>query len=163
MLQMRKVFYAFAIVLIALIITPNAIMRVSACADCDDDDPITLSDRLANIAPSLAEINFDVLLADAVQDRYEEELFIVISMQEGQVDIVSVKVVNNDQLGLLSIYTDDGVELLILTLKNQSCIVHVLDSVGYGMGWHPYYQIWIAGVFWRCRHCPFEIFIFVHR
>ena len=120
MLQMRKVFYAFAIVLIALIITPNAIMRVSACADCDH---ITLSDRLAHIAPSLAEIDFDVLLADI--DQYED-FFIVIRMQEiyGQVDVLSVNVVSEEQLGLLFIYADEDLNLLLsipLASINAGC------------------------------------------
>ena len=113
-LQMKKIFYAFAIILIVLIITPNAVMSVSACADCDDH--LTLSEILANIDPSLAEIDFDAILADVVQDGHEDELFIVISMQEvyGQTDVVSVQVVNEEQLELIIIYADDGTDLLLI-------------------------------------------------
>ena len=124
-MNFRKLFYTFAVALIALIITPTTAMRVSACADYDYDH-ITLSDRLANINPSLAEIDFDALLADVIQDGYEEGLFIVISMQEvyGQTGIVSVQVVNEVQLGLLFTYTNKGSDLLLimpLASINSTC------------------------------------------
>ena len=169
MLRMKKVFYAFAIILVALIITPNAVMRVLACADCDDEHPTF---RFADITPSLAEIDFDALLADVIRDRYEEEgFFIVISMQEvyGQIDVISVEVLNEDQLRLFITYANDEVELLILSSNTQGlCSPCPYDALifiwDYAIKrWNPHLGMWQWGIIVICSICGLVDFIFPYR
>ena len=150
MLQIKKIFYTFAVVLIALVITPNAAMRVSAC-----DDHITLSDKLADITPSFVEIDFYALLADAVQDRYEEELFIVISMQEGQVDVVSVEVVNEERLRLLAVYAGEDADLLLIVpLSIANCCRNPkLERGGDIYIFCPVRLTWVWVSILRCVNC----------
>ena len=174
-MKLKKLLYVFAVTLIALIMTPNAIMGVSACADfeyaCDDDCVhLTLSDILANIDPKLAEIDFDALIADAAQ--YEGDFFIVISMQEvyGQIDVLSVEVVNEYQLGLL-ICTEE-VGLLILPLNapmscpcipTGSCPCANFIFIGHGAIWCQCRATHIHGFFHMCLSCQSVRFDAIYR
>ena len=101
----KKLFFVFTVALIALIITPNTIMGVSAGAeyDCDDDECVNhshsdiLLEILAEIAPILEEVDIDFL------DEYEyftEEVFVLVSTKEydDQLYITSIEIIDAEQI-----------------------------------------------------------------
>ena len=162
---MKKMFYVFAIALIALIIVPNTIMGVSACSGfdyvCDDDcTHLTLSDKLANIDPRLAEIDFDALLADIAQ--YEGDFFIVIYMQEvyEQIDVLSVGIVDEGQLGLLIIYAEGTVDLLLIMPLNTDTVMCSHPNLvfrGVRNFYIPELGISVSYSVWWCSRCNSEV------
>ena len=87
-------------------------------------------------------------------------------MQEGRVDVVSVEVINEEQLGLHIIYADEDVELLILPLNVQdTCpcnnLVFLEDYII--RRWNQELAMWEWGFIGVCTDCRRVHFIIVSR